>query len=249
MLTFNDVTFSYPEAPPLLQNLSFHVRKGEFISIIGVSGSGKSTLFRLMNGLENPTDGTIDIEGLARNERLGNVGFMPQQDLLLPWRTVIDNASLPLELAGISKKEAHLKVKPLFERFGLQGTESAYPHQLSGGMRQRVSFLRATVSGNPLLLLDEPFSALDAITKLTMQEWLLLQWEQQQSTILFITHDVDEALFLSDRIFVVNQQPIHTLEVIEVPLLRPRTRAQMYDADVLHLKEQLLERLRKEVRL
>lgn len=249
MLTFNDVSFAYDEATPLIQKLSFHVQQGEFISIIGVSGSGKSTLFRLINGLENPTDGKIDIEGIYSNERLGNVGFMPQQDLLLPWRTVIDNACLPLELMGLSKKEARLKVKPLFETFGLSGTETKYPQQLSGGMRQRVSFLRAAVSGNSLLLLDEPFSALDAITKLMMQEWLLQKWEQQQSTILFITHDVEEALFLSDRIFIVNQKPIQILETIEVPMSRPRTRAQMYEKDVLFLKEQLLEKLRKEVYL
>ncbi|MDC6705813.1 ATP-binding cassette domain-containing protein, partial [Leclercia adecarboxylata] len=159
--------------------------------IIGASGSGKSTIFRLITGLEQPTQGEIHLNGEMMEERLGRVGYMPQQDLLMPWRTIIDNAMLPLEIKGVPKKEAELQISKLLKDFGLKGVETAYPSDLSGGMKQRVSFLRTVLSGSNILLLDEPFSALDAITRLTMQEWLLEQWQKWKKTIVFITHDVD----------------------------------------------------------
>ena len=156
MLSFDEVSFSYETGHKILDKLSFDVSPGEFISIVGVSGSGKSTVFRLITGLDEPSIGTISLTGNKDPKRLGKVGYMPQQDLLLPWRTILENVCLPLEIAGIDKKTAQQQVMPLLTDFGLSGTENNYPHELSGGMKQRVAFLRALLSGNSLLLLDEP---------------------------------------------------------------------------------------------
>jgi putative hydroxymethylpyrimidine transport system ATP-binding protein len=172
---------------------------------------------------------------------------MPQQDLLLPWRTILDNAALPLELHNVSKASAHRQVSQLLEEFGLKGYENRFPSDLSGGMKQRVSFLRTVLSGSNVLLLDEPFSALDAITRLSMQEWLLEQWQKRKHSILFITHDVNEALFLSDRIFIFSDKPVSHLEEIQVPLSRPRTQKDLNQQRVLDLKDYLIEQLRSKV--
>ncbi|AIM04690.1 ABC transporter ATP-binding protein [Bacillus anthracis] len=172
---------------------------------------------------------------------------MPQKDMLLPWRTIIENAALPLECQGVQKKEAQIKAKELLQKFGLQGYETKYPKDLSGGMRQRVSFIRTLLTGGEILLLDEPFSALDALTKASLQEWLFEQWKEWEKTILFITHDVEEALFLSNRIFVVENQPITTLTERIVPLDRNRTRKDLYKPEVLALKDELLSMLQRQV--
>lgn len=247
MLAFDGVSFSYPSGSTILDRLSLTIRPGEFISIIGVSGSGKSTIFRLVTGLDEPSTGSITLAGDQDGKRLGKVGYMPQQDFLLPWRTIVENASLPLEIIGMDKRSAREKVLPLLHEFGLAGTENSYPAELSGGMKQRVGFLRAVLSGNPLLLLDEPFSALDAITRLSMQEWLIDQWIKRQATVLFITHDVEEALFLSDRILLLKNKPVTSIEEIEIPLARRRTRSDIYQPEMIALKEQLLCQLRSEV--
>src|SRR5690625_6867567 len=176
------------------------------------------------------------------NDRLGKVGYMPQQDLLMPWRTVLENAALPVELQTrntLSQQD----VFTLLTEFGLAGYENAYPHELSGGMRQRVSFLRATLTGAKLLLLDEPFSALDAMTKLFMQEWLLTQWEKHETTIIFITHDISEALFLSDRIFTISETPITALQEMTVPLVRQRKQNDLDVDSVVIFKIQLIEQI------
>jgi putative hydroxymethylpyrimidine transport system ATP-binding protein len=252
-LQFKEVSFAYnaegANSQRMLDSVNLNVTRGEFISIIGASGSGKTTIFKLITGLEQPTAGKILLDGSERKDRLGHVGYMPQQDLLMPWRTIIENAALPLEIQGVRRSEAHKRVKILLQEFGLQGVEKKYPGDLSGGMKQRVSFLRTILSGANVLLLDEPFSALDAITKLTMQEWLLVQWQKRENTILFITHDVDEALFLSDRIFVLTDTPIRELKEIVVPLSRPRTIRDMNSTEVVSLKEQLLRKLRHKVML
>ena len=249
-LRLEEVSFSYKkerkqEPVQVLDKLSLSVQPGEFVSIIGPSGSGKSTLFRLITGLEQPAGGSIFIQGKEVKDRLGLVGYMPQQDLLMPWRTVMENAALPLQLQGLKKRVAEEQVRSLLEEFGLKGYEDRYPHHLSGGMRQRVSFLRALSSGNELLVLDEPFSALDAITRLSMQEWLLKQWEKQKKTILFITHDVEEALFLSDRVFIFSKMPVSSLKEIAVPLPRPRKFEDMADTTIQNLKTKLISQLRK----
>ena len=248
VLEFQNVSFRYPNST-ILDSLNFTIQDGEFISIVGASGSGKSTLFRLITGLEQETTGSILVNGQNQENRLGTVGYMPQQDLLLPWRTIIDNASLPLELKGLKKSQAVEQARELLEEFGLKGVEQHYPSDLSGGMKQRVSFLRTVLSGSNLLLLDEPFSALDAITRLSMQEWLLEQWQKRQHTILFITHDVNEALFLSDRIFIVADKPMKRLEEVRVPLGRPRCQSDLNQQEILELKEYLLDQLRLKVEI
>jgi putative hydroxymethylpyrimidine transport system ATP-binding protein len=253
-LQFNKVSFHYNKVAEkgfdqILDSLSLDVKEGEFISIIGPSGSGKSTLFRLITGLEQPVKGEIIINGNVYQDRSGKVGYMPQQDLLMPWRTILANAALPLELKGTKKEEAYEQVMKLLGEFGLKGVEKKYPGDLSGGMRQRVSFLRTILSGANVLLLDEPFSALDAITRLSMQEWLLEQWKKWKTTILFITHDVDEALFLSDRVFVFTEAPVQKLEEVIVPLKRPREIRDIHKPEVIAVKELLIDQLRKQVKI
>lgn len=250
-LAFNRVTFTYEtnERHPtaVLQDLSFSIQKGEFVSIVGPSGSGKSTMFRLISGLEQPNKGAIRIDGEEVQDRLGQVGYMSQRDELLPWLTVIENAALPLTIKGKSIKEVKERLTANLEAFGLKGFEHNYPNELSGGMRQRVSFLRALLSGSNLLLLDEPFSALDAVTKTLMHEWLLEQWEETGKTVIFITHDVEEALFLSDRILLFSERPVQALEEIVVPLERPRHLTDLSNPKFTSLKEKLLLDLRKMV--
>jgi putative hydroxymethylpyrimidine transport system ATP-binding protein len=244
-LALDNIQFQYDdEQQPLFSEVSFTIENGQFISIVGISGSGKTTLFRLITGLENPTDGEIRINDSTVNNRFGHVGYMPQKDLLMPWRTIRENAQLPLEMKGEKKQVMRQKVDPLLDAFGLKGYANKYPRELSGGMRQRVSFLRTILSGSNLLLLDEPFSALDAITKLSMQEWLLTQWSKQQQTILFITHDVQEALYLSDGILVLEGGANKAITSIDVPLDRPRTLQDLNKPEILHLKDMLLDKLR-----
>ncbi|WP_216828428.1 ABC transporter ATP-binding protein [Alkalihalobacterium elongatum] len=254
VLTFENISFAYKgkkkeKITPILDDLSLTINSGEFISLLGPSGSGKSTIFRLITGLEQPTSGCISLDGKKEINRLGKVGYMPQQDMLLDWRNILDNAFLPLEINGFTKKNKKAHVLHLLEEFGLKGHEYDYPHQLSGGMRQRVSFLRAMLGGGDLLLLDEPFSALDAVTRLNMQEWLLGQWEKLEKTVIFITHDVDEALFLSDRIFLFSQTPLSSYKEIKVPLPRPRKLENLLSPELSKIKSDLLNELRQQVKL
>ncbi|ACK88411.1 ABC transporter ATP-binding protein [Bacillus cereus] len=242
ILQFHNVSFHYDEKP-IINELNASIQDKEFVSIIGPSGCGKSTLFRLITGLEEASTGQIELTETKSHP----VGYMPQKDMLLPWRTIIENAALPLECQGVQKKEAQIKAKELLQKFGLQGYETKYPKDLSGGMRQRVSFIRTLLTGGEILLLDEPFSALDALTKASLQEWLFEQWKEWEKTILFITHDVEEALFLSNRIFVVENQPITTLTERVVPLDRNRTRKDLYKPEVLALKDELLSMLQRQV--
>lgn len=200
------------------------------------SGAGAGTQPQAGTGLSAPPRG--------KPERLGLAGYMPQRDGLMPWRTVLDNAALGLEVAGMPKGEARRRVRELLPSFGLEQSADRLPAELSGGMRQRVSFLRTLLAGQELLLLDEPFSALDAMTRLDMQEWLLQVWEEHRKTILFITHDVDEALFLSDRVLVAGTSPISRLEEFRVPLGRPRKSEAMLDASLLPAKREILQLLR-----
>ncbi|MFD1706801.1 ABC transporter ATP-binding protein [Siminovitchia sediminis] len=250
-LVFDGVTFSYKEnrrqGVKILDQLSFTIHKSEFVSVVGPSGSGKSTLFRLISGLENQDKGRILVNGEAVEDRLGHIGYMAQKDGLLPWMTVMENVRLPLSLKGVKGKNVYKELLDKLDRFGLKGYEQRYPHELSGGMRQRVSFLRALLGGFDLLLLDEPFSALDAVTKSMMQEWLLKQWNETKKTILFITHDVEEALFLSDRILLFGEHPVKHLQEIQVPLGRPRTISDLKDPQFTSLKEKLLLDLRNKV--
>ncbi len=205
-----------------LEDVSFSVAQQEFVTIVGPSGSGKSTLFNLIVGLLDPDEGEICLDGERCGERLGRVGYMPQRDLLLPWRSVLDNVIVALELRGEPVPRARDQARQLLPLFGLDGFADVYPATLSGGMRQRAALLRAVLSQRSLLLLDEPFGALDALTRREMQDWLLGLWQRLRQTILFITHDVDEAVYLGDRALVLSARPGRVVGEIPIQLPRPR---------------------------
>lgn len=245
MLEFKDICFKYDEDnEPMMKNLSFNINEGEFISIIGPSGCGKSTIFRLINGLEKIQSGQVLVNGISIDKIKNYSAFMPQKDLLFPWRTIGENLSIPLELKKINKNERNEKIKSMLSEIGLQAYKDKYPKDLSGGMKQRVSFARTLLTESELLLLDEPFSALDSLTRMAMQEWLLDMWENLNKTILFITHDVEEAILLSKSIFVVVDRPITHLKKVDVPLQYPRNRSSLAKPEIISLKESLIEQLR-----
>jgi ABC-type nitrate/sulfonate/bicarbonate transport system ATPase subunit len=208
-----------------LEHVDLTAHAGEFIALIGPSGCGKSTLFHILAGLEAPSEGDVLIDGRPLERRLGAFAFMPQRDALLPWRRTIDNVTIGLELAGERRAAARERAAPLLERFGLGGFESAWPWQLSGGMRSRAAFLRTVLLGKPAMLLDEPFGALDGITRSELQQWLLEVWSEVPTTVALITHDVAEAVFLADRVYVMTPRPGTIATVIDVDLPRPRTLA------------------------
>ncbi|MFP9136149.1 ABC transporter ATP-binding protein [Devosia sp. XGJD_8] len=207
----------------VLGDISLTVRRGEFVSLLGPSGAGKSTLFKILTGATEADAGTIRFNGQPLTTRPSPFAFMPQHDALMPWRRVLDNTTLGLEVQGLARAAARKRVQPLFAEFGLAGFEQHYPAQLSGGMRQRAALLRTVVQQREMLLLDEPFGALDALTRASMQCWLQAMWQQHSWTALLITHDVREAVFLSDRIYVLTGRPARMLTEIAVPLPRPRT--------------------------
>jgi len=205
-----------------LEGVDMVAEAGRFISIIGPSGCGKSTLFNIIAGLMEPTAGEVRLGGSPMARRTGEFAYMPQKDLLFPWRTVIDNTVVGLQIEGVSRREARRRAAPLMERFGLLGFEKAYPAELSGGMRQRAAFLRTVLLGRPAMLLDEPFGALDSLTRGDMQEWLLDVWADLRTTVVFVTHDVAEAVYLSDRVYVMAPRPGRICDVVDVDLPRPR---------------------------
>ena len=230
----------------VLDGVSLTAAAAEFVSIIGPSGCGKSTLLNIIGGLEQPDRGVVQLEGITANRRLGRVGYMQQKDLLLPWRTVLDNAILGLELQGMPRRQARHRAWELTETFGLEGFENQYPFALSGGMRQRAAFLRTMLLDQEVVLLDEPFGALDALTRIQMQEWLLELWGSLGKTIILITHDVDEALLLSDRVYVLTSRPGRVKMVMDVELPRPRSYRSTTEAAFTDLKAELLAALREE---
>ena len=202
----------------VIDNISFYAKENEFVSILGPSGSGKSTIFNMISGLLKADQGTILIDGEDFTGRLGRVSYMHQKDLLLPWKKIIDNVAISLVVKGEKEQIARDKVKDYFKTFGLEGFENKYPHQLSGGMKQRAALLRTYMFSRDIMLLDEPFGALDAITRSKMHFWLLKMVRELKSTVLFITHDIEEAIFLSDRIYVLSDKPATIKEEIIVDL-------------------------------
>src|SRR3954470_676280 len=198
-----------------LDDLSLSVHDGEVLALVGPSGCGKSTLLELLAGLQEPDEGIVAAEPAA---------YMPQRDLLLPWRSALANAALALECAGVRKAEARRQAQPLFERFGLSGFEQARPAALSGGMRQRVALARTFLSGRPFVLLDEPFASLDQITRGAMQEWLAEALRSEPRTVVLVTHDVQEALYLADRVAIMSPRPGRIVMELKVPIERPRPR-------------------------
>ncbi|HZG72392.1 MAG TPA: ABC transporter ATP-binding protein [Chondromyces sp.] len=225
----------------VIKGLNLKVNEGEFVSIIGPSGSGKSTLFHLIGGLLQPDSGDIFLNGIPITGEKGHIAYMPQQPSLMPWRTILDNVLLGQELAG--KKETGRALEML-HMAGLGGYEKSYPHELSGGMKQRASFLRALLSPQTILCLDEPFSALDEFTRLEMQKWLLDIWEQNRQTVLFITHNIEEAVLLSDRIIVLSERPATIKEEFAVPFPRPRNEEIMMEEEFFYLKREIYEMLK-----
>lgn len=240
-----DLTVSYGDLD-VLSGMSLDVAAGELVSIVGPSGCGKSTLFGALAGIAGgdgaTVAGTVEVDGGP--VRGAPFGLMPQQDLLFPWRTVLDNTALGLEVAGASRREARARAQALFEPFGLAGFERARPGKLSGGMRQRAALLRTVVGGREVLLLDEPFGALDALTRTAMQEWLESVRDRYGWTTLLITHDVREAAFLSDRVLVLSPRPATVRREIAVDLPRPRTRAMLTDPHLAAVEAELLDTLR-----
>jgi ABC-type nitrate/sulfonate/bicarbonate transport system ATPase subunit len=230
----------------VLDNISISVWQGEFISIIGPSGCGKSTLLNIIAGLEEPSNGQVKLFNNEPGHRLGQVGYMQQKDLLLPWRTVLNNAILSLEIQGIARSKARLKALDLMDKFGLHGFESHYPSSMSGGMRQRTAFLRTMLADRSLILLDEPFGALDALTRTQMQEWLLNLWDGSGKTIILVTHDVEEALFLSDRVYVLTGRPGRVNMVSESSIPRPRNYKLVTHKSFLTMKLKLMAALQEE---
>jgi ABC-type nitrate/sulfonate/bicarbonate transport system ATPase subunit len=228
---------------PALKDVSFKVMPGEFVTIIGASGSGKSTLFNLCVGLLEPDEGEIFIDGEKPRNRMGMVGYMPQSDLLLPWRSVLDNVIVPLEIQGINKRESRQKALEMLPHFGLKTFENEYPSALSGGMRQRAALLRTWFMGRSTLLLDEPFGALDALTRKELQNWLLRVWREFKRTVIFITHDVEEAVFLADRVIVLTARPGEIKRELKIDLPRPRTQRVIAEPAFGTMVRELLEEL------
>lgn len=232
---------SFKETGMVLDNVSLNVKDGEFVSIIGPSGSGKSTIFQCIGGLIQPEKGGLFLDGRKINGETGNIAYMPQQPSLLPWRSVLNNVLLGQELFGKADKE---EAQSWLEKVKLLDYKDAYPHQLSGGMKQRVAFLRALLSPPSVLLLDEPFSALDEFTRFEMQKWLLSIWEEKRKSVLFITHNIEEAIFLSDRIYLLSPRPAKVIKELVVPFRRPREDQLLMENSFLELKREIYRELR-----
>ncbi|MCJ2544114.1 ABC transporter ATP-binding protein [Thermostichus vulcanus] len=226
-----------------VDGINLKISSGRFVSLIGTSGCGKSTLFNIIAGLLTPTGGKVLIDGEDMTGRIGLVGYMLQKDLLLPWRTILDNVILGLELRGVKRSEARGQAMPYLYRYGLGGFERHYPDSLSGGMKQRAALLRTLLYDTDVVLLDEPFGALDAQTRAQMQEWLLQIWSDLNKTVLFVTHDVDEAVYLSDEVYVLSPRPGRIKAHLPVELERPRPRDIVTNPDFVRLKEQCLQLL------
>lgn len=206
LLKTENISVSFDENK-IIQDISIELHKDELVSLLGISGSGKSTLFNVIAGLITPDSGSVFLNGRDITGKSGHLSYMLQKDLLLPYKTIVDNVALPLTVRGVHKAEARRRVLEHFEKFGLSGTEHKYPGQLSGGMRQRAALLRTYMFSDEVALLDEPFSALDAITKDNMHKWYLDIMKQIRLSTLFITHDIDEAILLSDRIYILGGKP------------------------------------------
>ncbi len=242
-LIIKDVSFSYTGGENVIENINLSLKEGELVSILGVSGCGKSTLFNVVSGLRKARTGTITLAGEDITGKPGKISYMLQKDLLLPYRTIEDNVALPLILSGMRKKEARAQVQDGIKRFGLDGVQKKYPSELSGGMRQRAALLRTYMFSSKAALLDEPFSALDTLTKSEMHAWYLKVMDEIKLSTLFITHDIDEAILLSDRICLMTGKPATISEEIIITQPRPRSRDFTLTTEFLQYKKQILEKL------
>lgn len=242
VLKAENITKAY-DGVKVIHNINMHLKKGEIVSLLGVSGVGKTTLFHILSGLFEPDEGRVMLNGEDITGKSGKISYMQQKDLLLPHKKIIDNVSMPCVIKGMKKKEARKKVEPLFQQFGLEGCEYKYPSQLSGGMRQRAAFLRTYVSSNGVALLDEPFSALDTLTKSSMHKWYLSMMDQIEMGTLFITHDIHEAIHLSDRIYVLGGKPGIIKGEICIEQEKPRKEEFEFSKEYAEYKRQIVDAL------
>ena len=234
------------EKIPIINDISFYLKKNEFVTLIGPSGCGKSTIFNMIAGIVPIDKGRVIIDGKNQTGQLGQVSYMYQKDLLLPWQKIIDNISLPLIIKGIRRQESRNQVRSYLDLFGLKGFEYKYPFQLSGGMRQRAALLRTYMFSRDIILLDEPFGGLDAITRAKMQIWLLHVIQKLKASVLFITHDIEEAIYLSDRIYVLSPRPAVVKEEVKINLPRPREREIITSLQFNRIKAHILKHLSEE---
>jgi ABC-type nitrate/sulfonate/bicarbonate transport system ATPase subunit len=243
-VSVEDISHSFGELR-VIERIDVAAEPGEVVGIVGPSGCGKTTLLELIAGLRPLDGGSVSVGGSSSPpERLERCAYMPQRDLLLPWLSAVDNAGLALRIGGASKSEARELAGAHFDRLGLAGFESSRPGELSGGMRQRVAFLRTLMAGRPVLLLDEPFASLDAITRAEMQSWLAAVLASDRHTVLLVTHDVEEALYLSDRVLVLTPRPAAVADRIEIERPRAADRAAAVTSPVFaELKERALRSL------
>ncbi|MDO4977627.1 MAG: ABC transporter ATP-binding protein [Eubacteriales bacterium] len=242
LLTAEHITKQYGSRT-IIEDINIHLEKGEIVSLLGVSGSGKTTLFHVLSGLTEPQKGKVVLGGEDITGKPGRISYMLQKDLLFQHKKIIDNVSLPLVLKGVKKEEARAKASPYFAEFGLEGTQNQYPTQLSGGMRQRAALLRTYLSSTGVALLDEPFSALDTITKTSIQKWYLQVMQHIDLSTLFITHDIDEAILLSDRIYILSGQPGRISHEIVIREPKPRRDDFNLSPEFLEYKKDILSKL------
>ena len=242
-LEARNITFSYDSEVNVIENIDLTVKEGEIVCLLGVSGGGKTTLFNVISGLKHPQQGEILLDGEDITGIPGRISYMLQKDLLLPYRTIEANAALPLIIRGVKKKEAIAKVNPYFAEFGLEGTQKKYPSELSGGMRQRAALLRTYMASNSVALLDEPFSALDTLTKSDMHRWFLNVMEKIDLSILFITHDIDEAILISDRIYLLCGKPGTIADEIVIREPKPRRSDFNLTDEFLQYKREIISKL------
>lgn len=233
---------------PVLDGVSLSVAQGEFVSIIGPSGCGKSTLFHVIGGLLKPDAGSVIAGGAEVTGQRGLISYVPQKPALFPWRTTLDNVLLAREISGGAGKEALAEAKEWLVKAGLGGFEKAYPHMLSGGMQQRAAFLRGLLAPQEVMCLDEPFSSLDELTRTEMQHWLLDLWEARRRSVILITHSIEEALMMSDTIYLLSNRPTRVIHRIEVPFPRPRREELTEDSAFLRLKKEIGMQMREEQR-
>lgn len=241
-LVVKQVSLAY-EKENIIENITIELHDNELVCLLGTSGGGKTTLFNIISGLCKPDKGQILLNSKDITGEPGHISYMLQKDLLLPYKTIEDNVALPLFIKGVKKKEAREKVRSYFEEFGLKGTQKKYPHQLSGGMRQRAALLRTYMFSKDIALLDEPFSALDTMTKSDMHKWYLNVMDKIHLSTLFITHDIDEAILLSDRIYLLTGKPGRITEEIIIREEKPRQKDFNLTENFLNYKREILKKL------
>lgn len=241
-LTAEKITKGF-DGERVIEDVSLYLNEGEIVSLLGVSGSGKTTIFNILSGLYAPDSGRVTLDGEDITGKAGKISYMLQKDLLLPHYTIIDNVSLPLVINGEKKKAAREKAEPLFEQFGLEGTQKKYPHELSGGMKQRAALLRTYLACCGVALLDEPFSALDTITKSAIHTWYLDIMKKINLSTIFVTHDIDEAILLSDRIYILSGRPGKITDEITISLPKPRSGKAVMSPEFIEYKKMITEKI------